>query len=224
MALKLYDYPLSGHAHRLRLFLSLLGLEYERVTVDMAKGEHKAPEYLKLNPLGQVPTLVDGEVVVTDSTAGLVYLAKKYGGEQWLPGDPAGAARVQRWLSSASGELWRGPSTARAIAAVGARRLRVVKRLIGALGPGAAPPEILDGLMQRPPFAFPYFGSGARTRMEAMNKDLADAGIDAGVYNLDLTRNMNGPRYHPCILLPCHQDVTDTQVAEMAEILAADRT
>jgi len=58
---------------------------------------------------------VDGEVVITDSTAGLVYLAKKYGGEQWLPEDPAGAARVQRWLSSASGELWRGPSTARAI-------------------------------------------------------------------------------------------------------------
>ena len=71
MTLKLYDYPLSGHAHRLRLFLSLLGLEYERVVVDMLKGEHKAPEYVKLSPLGQVPTLVDGDVVITDSTAGL---------------------------------------------------------------------------------------------------------------------------------------------------------
>jgi glutathione S-transferase len=115
MALKLYDYPLSGHAHRLRLFLSLLGLEYERVVVDMLKKEHKAPEYRKLSPLGQVPTLVDGDVVITDSTAGLVYLAKKYGDEQWLPEDPAGAAKVQRWLSTASGELYRGPSTARAI-------------------------------------------------------------------------------------------------------------
>jgi len=119
MALKLYDYPLSGHAHRLRLFLSLLGLEYERVAVDMRKGEHKAPEYVKLSPLGQVPTLMDGDVVITDSTAGLVYLAKKYGGEQWLPEDPAGAARVQRWLSTASGELYRGPSTARAIKLLG---------------------------------------------------------------------------------------------------------
>jgi len=119
MAIRLYDYPLSGHAHRLRLFLSLLGLEYERVAVDMRKGEHKAPEYVKLSPLGQVPTLVDGEVVITDSTAGLVYLAKKYGGEQWLPEDPAGAARVQRWLSTASGELYRGPSTARAIKLLG---------------------------------------------------------------------------------------------------------
>jgi glutathione S-transferase len=115
MAITLYDYPLSGHAHRLRLFLSLLGLQYERVVVDMLKGEHKAPEYVRLSPLGQVPTLVDGDVVITDSTAGLVYLAKKYGGQQWLPEDPAGAARVQRWLSTASGELYRGPSTARAI-------------------------------------------------------------------------------------------------------------
>jgi glutathione S-transferase len=119
MAIKLYDYPLSGHAHRLRLFLSLLGLEYERVGVDMMKGELKAPVYVKLSPLGQVPTLVDGEVVITDSTAGLVYLAKKYGDERWLPGDPAGAARVQRWLSTASGELYRGPSTARAIKLLG---------------------------------------------------------------------------------------------------------
>jgi len=119
MSLKLYDYPLSGHAHRLRLFLSLLGLKYDRVPVDMLKGEHKAPEYLKLSPLGQVPTLVDGEVVITDSTAGLVYVAKKYGDERWLPEDPAGAARVQRWLSAASGELFRGPAVARAIKLLG---------------------------------------------------------------------------------------------------------
>lgn len=119
MALKLYDHRFSGHAHRVRLFLSLLGLEYERVPVDLSKDEHKAPEYLKLSPLGQVPTLVDDDVVITDSTAALVYLAKKYGRTQWLPEDSEGAARVQRWLSSASGELYRGPATARAIKLLG---------------------------------------------------------------------------------------------------------
>jgi len=83
--------------------------------MDMQKGDHKEPDYRKLSPLGQVPTLVDGEVVITDSTAALVYLAKKYGSEKWLSEDPVGAARIQRWLSTASGELFRGPVVARGV-------------------------------------------------------------------------------------------------------------
>ena len=115
MALTLYDNIVSGHAHRVRLFLSLLDLTHDTVEVDMKNGEHKAPGYVELSPLGQVPTLVDDDVVITDSCAALVYLAKSYGNDSWLPEDPAGAARVQRWLSSASGELFRGPVLARAI-------------------------------------------------------------------------------------------------------------
>ncbi len=115
MSITLYDTTVSGHSHRVRLFLSLLDVEFKTIDVDMRKGEHKTPDYLKLSPLGQVPTLVDGNDVITDSTAALVYLAKKYGDESWLPEDPAGAARIQRWLSTASGELFRGPVIARAI-------------------------------------------------------------------------------------------------------------
>jgi glutathione S-transferase len=114
MPLKLYDMPRSGHSHRVRLLLSFLDVEYEQVAVDMPNAEHKAPEYLKLSPLGQVPTLVDGDIVITDSTAALVYLAKKYNATNWLPEDPAGAAAVQRWLSAASGELYRSVVQARA--------------------------------------------------------------------------------------------------------------
>lgn len=113
MALQLYDFTWSGHAHRVRLFLSLLGQSYEKIRVDMRQGDHKDPEYLKLSPLGQVPTLVDDATVITDSTAALVYLALKFGNNKWLPRDAAGAARVQRWLSTASGELYRGPVQAR---------------------------------------------------------------------------------------------------------------
>ena len=80
----------------------------------MRKDKHKDPEYRKLSPLGQVPTFVDGDTVITDSTAALVYLAIKYGDERWLPRDAEGAARVQRWLSTASGEVYRGPVLARA--------------------------------------------------------------------------------------------------------------
>lgn len=115
MTITLYDNPVSGHAHRVRLFLSLLGLTHDTVTLDMKAGDHKTTDYLRLSPLGQVPTLVDGDTVITDSCAALVYLAKQYGDDRWLPDDPAGAARIQRWLSTASGELFRGPVLARAV-------------------------------------------------------------------------------------------------------------
>ena len=110
----LYDMPRSGHCHRVRLFLSILGLDYIKVPTSTRAGKTMPPEYLALNPLGQVPTFVDGDTVITDSTAALVYLAKKYADDGWLPDDPAAAAAVQRWLSTASGELYRGPMSCRA--------------------------------------------------------------------------------------------------------------
>ena len=99
--MKLYSHPISGHVHRVRLFLSLLGLEHEVVHVDIRKGENKAPAFLALNSFGQLPVLDDGGVVVSDSNAILVYLAKREGRTDWLPEDAAGAAAVQRWLSVA---------------------------------------------------------------------------------------------------------------------------
>lgn len=117
--MKLFHYQFSGHSHRVRLMLSLLGAEYEPVALDLRRNEHKTPAYLELNPLGEVPTLVDEDSIVTDSTAALVYLAKKFRAAGWLPEDPLGAAVVQRWLSVASGELYRGPFTARAIKLLG---------------------------------------------------------------------------------------------------------
>jgi glutathione S-transferase len=120
MTMKLYHTDYSGHSHRVRLFLSLLGLPYEAIPIDLRANEQKSPEYMKLSPLGQVPTLVDGDVVVSDSTAALVYLAKKFDNTgRWLPNDPQGAAAVQVWLATAAGELFRGPATARAIKVIG---------------------------------------------------------------------------------------------------------
>jgi len=118
--MKIHHVPLSGHAHRAVLFASLLGLEPELVEVDLAAGAHKQPEFLALNPFGQVPVLEDDGVVVADSNAILVYLAKKTGRTDWLPEDPAGAAAVQRWLSVAAGELAYGPCAARLITVFGA--------------------------------------------------------------------------------------------------------
>jgi glutathione S-transferase len=82
--MKLYHFPLSGHAHRARLFLSLLDLPHEVIDVDLANGEHKSPAFLAINPFGQVPVLEDDGVYISDSNAILVYLAKKSGRSEWL--------------------------------------------------------------------------------------------------------------------------------------------
>ena len=77
------------------------------------KGEHKSPEYLAKNPFGQVPFLVDGGVQLADAQAILVYLARQYGGEKWLPLDALSLAQIIRWLSTAAGEVRQGPENAR---------------------------------------------------------------------------------------------------------------
>lgn len=119
-AIKLYHFPRSGHAHRAELMLSLLQLPTELILVDLAKGAHKQPEFLALNAFGQVPVLEDQGVVLADSNAILVYLAQKYGNGRWLPADPVGAAKVQRWLSVAAGQIAFGPARARLITVFGA--------------------------------------------------------------------------------------------------------
>lgn len=113
--MKLYFHPISGHAHRARLFLSLIGADVEVVDVDLAKGQHKSPEYLTLNRFGQVPLLDDDGVIVPDSNAIMIYAAKKFGRTDWLPEDPAAAAAVQRWLSVAAGQIAFGPAAARLV-------------------------------------------------------------------------------------------------------------
>lgn len=120
-AIKLYRHPLSGHAHRVELFLSLLKLPTELVFVDLAKGEHKAAPFLSKNRFGQVPVIDDQGLVLSDSNAILVYLAKKYDASgRWLPEAPEPAAKVQRWLSAAAGPVAAGPATARLITVFGA--------------------------------------------------------------------------------------------------------
>ena len=94
--MRLYSFALSGHAHRVRLFLSLIGIEADIVDLDLGAGEHKTPEFLALNRFGQVPVLIDDEVALADSNAILVYLAKKFDRTDWLPETLGQAAQVQR--------------------------------------------------------------------------------------------------------------------------------
>jgi glutathione S-transferase len=119
-AIKLYRHPLSGHAHRVELLLSLLKLPTELVFVDLANGAHKKAEFLAINAFGQVPVIDDNGTILSDSNAILVYLAKKYGSGSWLADEPLAAARIQRWLSVAAGQLAYGPASARLITVFGA--------------------------------------------------------------------------------------------------------
>lgn len=118
--MKLYHHPLSGHSHRAVLFLSLLGVKAELVEVDLKGGEHKTPAFLRLNPFGQVPVLEDGDTVIADSNAILVYLARKLDRKDWLPDELLTLARIQKWLSVAAGEIAYGPAAARLITVFGA--------------------------------------------------------------------------------------------------------
>ena len=111
--LKLYDFPRSGNCYKVRLLLSMLGLEYERIPTDSSAGETLTAEFKRLNPRGQIPVLVDGETVIWDSMAILVYLARQYGDTQWLPSDPLGETRVMQWLAVSENELLYGLARAR---------------------------------------------------------------------------------------------------------------
>lgn len=109
----LYEFALSGNCHKVRLFLSLLRLPYQTVAVRGGELEHKSAEFLAKNPFGQVPVLTDGEVVLRDSQAILLYLALAYGGGRWLPADAAGQAEVAAWLSTAANQVAAGPNLLR---------------------------------------------------------------------------------------------------------------
>jgi glutathione S-transferase len=113
--IKLYRSVISGHCHRVELFLSLLGLPFELVEIDLAAGGHKTPVFLAMNAFGQVPVIQDGELTLADANAILVYLNARYAADadRWLPAEPVGAAAVQRWLSVAAGPLAFGPAAAR---------------------------------------------------------------------------------------------------------------
>jgi glutathione S-transferase len=118
--IRLYQFPGSGNCHRARVFLSILGLPVELINLDRAANQHKDPAFMAKNPFGQVPLIEDGDVRLADSTAILVYLAKRYDDSgRWLPADAVGAAEVQRWLSVATGELTSGPLVLRRIKRMG---------------------------------------------------------------------------------------------------------
>jgi glutathione S-transferase len=102
--MKLYEFG-PTRSIRARWTLQELGVEFEPVTVNLAAGEHRRPEFLAINPAGKVPVLIDGDVVLTESVAIVLYLAEKYPDRGLWPADLATRAQMNRWLLFAATEL-----------------------------------------------------------------------------------------------------------------------
>ena len=105
--MKIYVAAVSGNSYKVKILVSLLKIPCELVTLDISRNklEHKEPPFLAINPRGEVPALEDDDVVLWDSSACLVYLARRYGGERWLPTEPGALARVTQWLALAASEI-----------------------------------------------------------------------------------------------------------------------
>ena len=121
--MKLYDFEKSGNCYKIRLFLSILGLEYTKMSVDLRAGENKSSEFLALNPNGLVPVLVDGDATIYDSATILSYLAARYAEDSWFPREPIQFSGVIRWLAFEQSEGRYGLARARAIALKNPSRL-----------------------------------------------------------------------------------------------------
>lgn len=93
--IKLYGYARSSAAFRVRIALNLKQLAYEHESLDLRAGAQRAPGYLAINPQGLVPTLIDGEVVLSQSLAILEYLEERYPQPAILPADPVERARIR---------------------------------------------------------------------------------------------------------------------------------
>src|SRR5262245_33047437 len=111
--MKLYYMEASGNSYKVRILLSLLKVPHEKAVLDNKKREHKQAAFLALNARGEVPVIEDGGTVLWDSAACLVYIARKHGGEDWLPTAPAAMAEVMQWVALAGNEIQFGLQYAR---------------------------------------------------------------------------------------------------------------
>lgn len=111
--IQLYEFALSGNCHKVRLMLSILGLNYKSIIVNGSEREHKSRDFLAMNPLGQLPILQDNDIIIRDSQAILIYLAHRYGGETWWPNHSEDLGKMTAWLFTASNEVARGPNALR---------------------------------------------------------------------------------------------------------------
>jgi len=95
--MKLYDHPLSGNCYKARLILSHLGIDYEKVRVELFEGEHKSESFTKLNPNQKIPVLIDNGFTIWESNAVVLYIAKKYSPNDYYFENPEEFGLMVQW-------------------------------------------------------------------------------------------------------------------------------
>ena len=96
--LELYAFPLSGNSRKAALTLEEVGAEYEYHSIDLMQGGQKQPDYLAINPNGKVPTLRDGDHLLWESSAIMLYLAEKFPTAGLIPTDSVQRSKLYQWL------------------------------------------------------------------------------------------------------------------------------
>jgi glutathione S-transferase len=102
--MKLYEFG-PTRSIRVRWTLQELGVEFESITINLRAGEHRTPAFLKINPAGKLPVLVDGDMILNESVAICLYLAEKYPEKKLIPTELQQRAQFFRWLLFTSTEL-----------------------------------------------------------------------------------------------------------------------
>jgi glutathione S-transferase len=102
--MKLYEFG-PTRSIRVRWTLQELGIEFESITINLRAGEHRTPAFLKINPAGKLPVLVDGDLVLNESVAICLYLAEKYPERKLIPTELQQRAQFFRWLLFTTTEL-----------------------------------------------------------------------------------------------------------------------
>ncbi|HXS20334.1 MAG TPA: glutathione S-transferase family protein [Steroidobacteraceae bacterium] len=102
--MKLYEFG-PTRSIRARWTLQELGVDFEAISVNLQKREHRCPEFLEINPAAKLPVLVDGDLVLNESAAIVLYLAEKYSDRGFIPGDLRARADFYRWIMFTVTEL-----------------------------------------------------------------------------------------------------------------------
>src|SRR4029077_19270771 len=148
MALKIYGVARS-RAARVLWMVKELGLDYEHIKVDFATGEGRTPAHLALNPNGHVPVIDDGGVVLWESMAINLYLARKYGAGGLYPSRPEDEARAWQWSFWGVTEVERPVLTAMMNRAIYPESQRDLAAADAAEKTLAQPLGVLDGVLAR---------------------------------------------------------------------------
>jgi glutathione S-transferase len=143
--MKLYMTEMSGNSFKVRVLAAMLNAPYENVRIDWEGREHKSEKFLALNPRGQVPVMEIEGKVFWDSTAHLVYIARKFGGERWLPTEPLAMAEVMQWMAFAQNEVLFGLQWARGVTVYNRRP----ESFAGYLEDGRRALDILEAQLRR---------------------------------------------------------------------------